>query len=77
MNNVSFVVNKNDKICFTSRNPVAKTALFQILMGEMEPDEGSFRWGVTTSQGYLPSDNAEYFDTDHSNLVDWPAPIFN
>jgi len=71
LNNVSFVVNKNDKICFTSRNPVAKTALFQILMGEMEPDEGSFRWGVTTSQGYLPSDNAEYFDTDHSNLVDW------
>lgn len=71
LNNVSFVVNKNDKICFTSRNPVAKTVLFQILMGEMEPDEGSFRWGVTTSQGYLPSDNAEYFDTNHTNLVDW------
>jgi ATPase subunit of ABC transporter with duplicated ATPase domains len=71
LNNVSFTVNKGDKICFTSRNPVAKTLLFQILTGEVEPDEGSYRWGVTTSRGYLPSDNASFFDTSHRTLVDW------
>ena len=71
LNDVSFTVNKGDKICFTARNPVAKTLLFQILMGEVEPDEGSFRWGVTTSQGYLPSDNAQFFNTDDRTLVEW------
>ena len=71
LNNVSFTVNKGDKICFTARNPVAKTLLFQILTGEVEPDEGSYRWGVTTSRGYLPSDNASFFDTSHRTLVDW------
>ncbi len=71
LNDVSFTVNKGDKICFTARNPVAKTLLFQILMGEIEPDEGSFRWGVTTSQGYLPNDNAKFFDTADRTLVEW------
>ena len=71
LDNVSFIVNKDDKICFVSRNPVAKTLLFKILMGEVEPDEGDYRWGVTTSRAFLPLDNNEYFEGTESTLVDW------
>jgi len=71
LNNVSFTVNKDDKICFVSRNPLATTTLFKILMGEMEPDEGTFRWGVTTSRSFLPLDNEEYFNGIDLSLVDW------
>lgn len=71
LNNVSFTVRKGDKIAFTGPNSAGKTALFQILMGEMEPDEGSFKWGVTTTQAYLPNDNTEYFEGCELNLTDW------
>jgi ATPase subunit of ABC transporter with duplicated ATPase domains len=71
LNNVSFTVNKGDKIVFLGRNELAKTTLFKILMGEMEADSGSFKWGVTTTQGYYPKDNNEYFDDNEDSLVDW------
>lgn len=70
LNNISFTVNKGDKIAFVGPNGIAKTTLFQILMGEIEADSGEFSWGITTSQAYFPKDNSAYFDTD-LNLVDW------
>lgn len=71
LNNVSFTVKKGEKIALTGPNSAGKTALFQILMGEMEPDEGSFKWGVTTTQAYLPNDNTEYFEGCDLSLTDW------
>ncbi|WP_053957332.1 ABC-F family ATP-binding cassette domain-containing protein [Inediibacterium massiliense] len=71
LNNISFVMNKGDKIILLGRNEIAKTALMEILMGEMEPDEGTFKWGITTTQAYLPKDNSEYFDDVDLNLIDW------
>jgi len=71
LDNVTFIVNKGDKIAFTGTNEIAKTTLFKILMGEMEPDSGEFKWGITTSQAYLPNDNAEYFNNVDCSLVDW------
>ncbi|TWH48100.1 ABC-F family ATP-binding cassette domain-containing protein [Sporomusa sp. KB1] len=71
LNDISFIVNKGDKIAFVGPDGLAKTALFKILMGEMEADSGSFKWGVTTSQAYFPKDNAEYFDGVDVNLIDW------
>jgi ATPase subunit of ABC transporter with duplicated ATPase domains len=68
--NVSFTLNKNDKVAILGRDSVAVSAFYQILMGERKADKGSFKWGVTTTQGYLPNDNATYFQTD-LNLVDW------
>ena len=70
LDNVSFVVGHDDKIAFVGSNEAAKTALFSILMGEMEPDSGSYKWGVTTSQSYFPKDNTKIFDTDLV-IVDW------
>lgn len=71
LDNVSFTVNKGDKIVFLCRNAIATTTLFKILMGEMEPDAGTFKWGVTTTQALLPRDNNEYFDDADFSLVDW------
>ena len=71
LNNVSFTMRKGPKIAFTGPISAGKTALFQILMGEMEPDEGSFKWGVTTTQAYLPNDNTEYFEGCELSLTDW------
>ncbi len=71
LDNVSFRVENGDKIIFLSRSEVARTALFQILTGEMEPDEGTYKWGITTSQAYLPKDNNAYFDGVELSLVDW------
>jgi ATPase subunit of ABC transporter with duplicated ATPase domains len=71
LDNVTFTVNKGDKIVFLCRNEIAITALFKILMGEMEADAGTFKWGVTTSQAYLPRDNNEFFDGADFSLVDW------
>lgn len=71
LDKVSFVVNKDDKIVFLGKNEAARTTLFKILIGEIEPDEGSFRWGVTTSVSYLPKDNTEFFDGVEFSLVDW------
>ncbi|TVY10107.1 ABC-F family ATP-binding cassette domain-containing protein [Paenibacillus cremeus] len=70
LNNVSFTVNKGDKIALVGPNGIAKTTLFQVLMGELEADAGEYSWGVTTTQAYFPKDNSEYFNTD-INLVDW------
>ncbi|MBE6782398.1 MAG: ATP-binding cassette domain-containing protein [Ruminococcaceae bacterium] len=71
LDNVSFVITPNEKVAFIGTDAVAKTTLFKILAGEIEPDEGSFKWGVTTSQSYFPSDNSEYFDGCEDNLLDW------
>ncbi|MEG0961791.1 MAG: ATP-binding cassette domain-containing protein [Lachnospiraceae bacterium] len=70
LDNVSFIVGHGDKIGFVGSNEFAKTVLFKVLTGELEPDEGSYKWGVTTSQSYFPKDNTEIFDTD-LQIVDW------
>ena len=70
LDNISFVVGREDKIAFVGGNELAKTTFFKILAGEMEPDEGSYKWGVTTSQAYFPKDNTEIFATDEL-IVDW------
>lgn len=70
LDNISFLVNKNDKIAFVGPNTIATTTLFQILAGELEPDEGSYKWGVTTSQAYFPKDNTKEFAGD-MNIVEW------
>ena len=62
---------KDDKIAFVGKNDLAYTTLFKILMGEMEPDEGTYKWGVTTSRSYFPKDNSEYFENVELTLVDW------
>ena len=71
LDNVSFRVNKGDKIAFVGEDEIAKTTLFKIVMGEMEPDEGEYKWGVTTTQSYFPSDNSAYFDGVDLTLIDW------
>ncbi|RFU65371.1 ABC-F family ATP-binding cassette domain-containing protein [Peribacillus glennii] len=71
LDNVSFIMNKGDKVALVGRDEIAKTTLFKILAGEIEPDEGSFKWGVTTSQAYFPKDNAEFFEGKDVSLVDW------
>ncbi|WP_059104841.1 ABC-F family ATP-binding cassette domain-containing protein [Shouchella shacheensis] len=71
LNNVSFTMEKDDKIALVGANEIAKTTLFKILMGELEPDAGTYKWGITTSQSYFPKDNAQYFEGCDLNLVDW------
>ncbi len=71
LRDVSFTVNKGDKIAFVGENELAQTTMFRILMGEIEPDTGSIKWGSTASQSYLPKDNSSYFDGCELNLVDW------
>lgn len=71
LDKVYFSVNRTDKIAFVGENELAQTALFQILMGELEPDEGSVKWGVSTARSYLPKDNSPYFDGIRTELVDW------
>ena len=68
--NVSFNVEKGDKVVFLSRNPRAMTALFEIINGNRQPDAGTYNWGVTITTAYLPLDNTEFFQSD-LNLVDW------
>lgn len=71
LDNLSFTINRNDKVALVGDDELAKTTLFQILAGELEPDEGSYKWGVTTSQTYFPKDNSEFFEENDMNLVDW------
>lgn len=71
LDDISFFVNKGDKIAFVGPDGLAKTTLFKILMNEIEPDSGTFKWGVTTTQAYLPKDNSEFFDGVKLSLVDW------
>jgi ATPase subunit of ABC transporter with duplicated ATPase domains len=68
---LSFVVNKGDKIAFLGNNSLAKTTLFQILAGELDPDSGSFRWGVTINNAYFPKENKDYFEKEEIDLVGW------
>ncbi|KAA9299586.1 MULTISPECIES: ABC-F family ATP-binding cassette domain-containing protein [Aerococcus] len=71
LDNITFHLKNDDKVAFVSRNDVAVTTLFQILMGEMEPDSGSFKWGVTTSQSYLPRDTSKEFDNSDQSILQW------
>ena len=71
LDNVSFMVGREDKIAFVGENEIANTTLFKILMGEMEPDEGSFKWGVTITKSYFPMDNSEFFNDCELNMIDW------
>jgi ATPase subunit of ABC transporter with duplicated ATPase domains len=70
LNDLTLTVRKGDKIAFVGGNSLAKTTLFRILAGELEPDSGSFRWGVTITPAYFPKDNSEYFASD-LNLIEW------
>ncbi len=70
LDNISFIVGHDDKIALVGGNELAKTTLFKILTGEMEPDEGTYKWGVTTSQAYFPKDNTAEFDNDYT-ITDW------
>ena len=70
LDNISFIVNRDDKIAFVGSNELAKTTLFKILAGEMEPDSGSYKWGITTSQAYFPKDSNAEFDNDLT-IADW------
>ncbi len=70
LDNISFTINKGDKVAFVGPNTIATTTLFQILAGEMEPGGGNYKWGVTTSQGYFPKDFTKEFDNDYI-IVDW------
>ena len=70
LDNISFVLNREDKVALVGPNEKAKTVLFKILAGEMEPDSGSFKWGLTTTQSYFPKDNTKDFSGDET-IVDW------
>lgn len=71
LNDVSFRVGRTDKIAFVGENELAKTALFQIIMGEEEPDEGTYKWGTTITTSYFPLDNSAFFNECNLNLVEW------
>ena len=71
LDNVSFRVNKGDKIAFVGEDEIAKTTLFKILMEEIEPDEGTFKWGTTITTSYFPLDNSAFFNDCNLNLVEW------
>ena len=71
LDNFSLRVDKGDKIALVGDDDLAKTTLFRILMGELEPDEGSYKWGVTITSAYFPKDNGPYFDGVDLTLVDW------
>lgn len=70
LDDISFIIGHDDKVAFVGGNTLAATTLFQILAGEMEPDEGSYKWGITTSQSYFPKDNTKDFSGDEM-IVDW------
>ena len=70
LDNISFILNKNDKVAFVGSNENAKTTLFKILAGEMEPDSGNYKWGVTTSLAYFPKDPGAEFDNDYT-ITEW------
>ena len=73
LDNISFIVGHDDKIAFVGSNTLATTTLFKILAGEMEPDEGSYKWGVTTTQSYFPKDNTKEFSGSET-IIDWLMP---
>lgn len=71
LNNISFTLKKGDKIAFVGENEAGATALFRILVGELNPDEGDFKWGVTITQSYFPKDNTRFFQDFDSSIIDW------
>ena len=71
LDNLSFRVNKGDKIAFLSENEIAITTLFKILMEELDPDQGTFKWGVSTSRSYFPQDNSPYFQDTDDSIIQW------
>lgn len=71
LNNVSFVAGREDKIAFVGEHELSNTTLFKILMEEIEPDEGTFKWGVSTSQSYFPMDNTKYFNDAEVDIINW------
>ena len=75
LDDVSFTVARDDKVAVIGENEIAQTTLFRILMGEIEPDCGSFKWGTTTSQSYFPKDNSSYFEDSDDNLLEWLTPF--
>jgi ATPase subunit of ABC transporter with duplicated ATPase domains len=68
---LTFTIHKNDKVSVLSKEPLSISGLFDVLMGIEQPDAGTFKWGVTTSQSYFPRDNSEFFSDGNLNLVDW------
>ena len=70
LDDISFTLNHDDKVAFVGSDELAKTTLFRILMGEIEPDSGSYKWGVTTSQAYFPKDSSEEFKSDYT-ITEW------
>jgi len=70
LDDLTFTIGREDKVAFVGGNELAKTTLFKILMGEMEPDEGTYKWGVTTTQAYFPKDSSHEFDNDDT-IVEW------
>ncbi|MBQ7757903.1 ABC-F family ATP-binding cassette domain-containing protein [Anaerotignum sp.] len=75
LDNVSFMIRPHEKVAFVGKDEIARTTLFQILMGEMEPDEGTFKWGITTKTAYFPKDNTEYFAGNKDSLIEWLRPF--
>ena len=71
LNKVSFIMGKDDKIALIGANEIAITTMFRILAGELEPDEGTVKWGVSTTQAYFPKDNNSYFDDCDYDLIAW------
>ena len=71
LKNVSFRVERGDKIAFISDKETSVTALFEILMGNMEPDEGEFKWGSTITESYFPKDNTAFFEDNDDTIIDW------
>ncbi|PKM63353.1 MAG: ABC transporter ATP-binding protein [Firmicutes bacterium HGW-Firmicutes-21] len=71
LDNISFTIRPRERVAFVGADAVAKTTLFKILAGELEPDSGTIKWGVTTSQAFLPSDNSVYFDGKDDSIIDW------
>lgn len=74
LDNVSFILDRTDKVAFVGDNEIAQTTLFKILAGETEPDSGAVKWGVSTSQSYFPKDNTAFFNDNEDNLLAWLAP---
>ncbi len=70
LDHLSFTINHDDKVAFVGSNELAKTTLFRILAGELEPDEGTYKWGITTSQAYFPKDSGKEFDSNYT-ITEW------
>ena len=77
LDNISFTLNSTDKVAFLSQNDLAPTTLYQIITGEIEPDSGSYKWGITTSQTYLPRDNSNEFTNGDLSIIDWVRQFTN